>query len=102
MKIGNFEINEASDPYIIAEAGVNHNGSYDLAVRLVDGAVEAGAHAIKWQIYKAETLCIKDAPRFWSWDGEAKQNGTQFDSYAELDSFPLEDYRKLAGYCRQK
>lgn len=102
MRIGKYEINENSDPYIIAEAGVNHNGSYDLAVRLVDEAVKAGAHAIKWQIYKAETLCVKDAPRFWSWEGEELKEGTQYDSYSKLDKFALEDYRRLAAYCRQK
>jgi len=102
MKIGRFQINESSAPYIIAEAGVNHNGSYELATRLVDEAAAAGAHAIKWQLYKAETLCVKDAPRFWTWEGEEKQDGSQFDSYSKLDGFPLEDYRKLSRYCREK
>ncbi len=102
IRIGNFEFNEQAEPYIIAEAGVNHNGDYDLAIRLIDEAVASGAHAIKWQIYKAETLCVKDSPRFWSWEGEKKENGTQFDSYSLLDKFPLEDYRKLADYCKEK
>jgi N,N'-diacetyllegionaminate synthase len=101
MKIGNFELNSTSAPYIIAEAGVNHNGSYDLAIKLIDEAVKAGAHAIKWQVYKAETLCVEDAPRFWEWEGEIKKEGSQFDSYKELDGFPLEDYGRLADYCRQ-
>ena len=101
MKIGNFELNNTSEPYIIAEDGVNHNGSYDLAIKLVDEAVKAGAHAIKWQLYKAETLCVEDAPRFWEWEGEIKKEGSQFDSYKELDGFLLEDYRRLAEYCGQ-
>ena len=101
MKIGNYAINEKSDPYIIAEAGVNHNGSYELAIRLIDAAIKAGAHAIKWQIYKAETLCTRNAPRFWNWEGEEVQFGTQFDSYSLLDKFPLEDYRRLSHYCRE-
>src|SRR3990167_1529328 len=102
MKIGNYAINEISDPYIIAEAGVNHNGSYELAVHLVDEAVKAGAHAIKWQIYKADTLCTRNAPRFWNWDGEEVLFGTQYDSYSQLDKFPLEDYRRLSHYCKEK
>ena len=102
IKIGNFEFNDSAEPYIIAEAGVNHNGSYDLAIQLIDKAVEAGAHAIKWQIYKAETLCVKDSPRFWSWEGEQKEKGTQFDSYSLLDKFPLSDYKKLSDYCKTK
>jgi sialic acid synthase SpsE len=102
IKIGNFEFNNTAEPYIIAEAGVNHNGNYDLAIRLIDEAVEAGAHAIKWQIYKAKTLCVKESPRFWSWEGEKDEKGTQFDSYSLLDGFPLEDYRKLSEYCKEK
>lgn len=102
IKIGKFEFNDSAEPYIIAEAGVNHNGSYELAIRLIDEAVGAGAHAIKWQIYKAKTLCVKDSPRFWNWEGEQKEEGTQFDSYSLLDKFPLDDYRKLADYCKTK
>ncbi|HFU76539.1 MAG TPA: hypothetical protein ENK66_09880, partial [Arcobacter sp.] len=102
IKIGNYELTESTAPYIIAEAGVNHNGSYDLAVQLVDEAVASGAHAIKWQIYKAKTLCVKDSPRFWDWEGEKDKQGTQYDSYSLLDGFPLEDYRRLAVYCKEK
>jgi sialic acid synthase SpsE len=102
MKIGNYLINGLSDPYIIAEAGVNHNGSYDLAVRLVDEAANAGVQAIKWQIYKADTLCVRNSPRFWDWGGEVIKDGTQFDSYSKLDKFPIEDHRKLAKYCKEK
>ena len=43
-------------PYVIAEAGVNHEGSMDLAKRLIDEAAQGGAAAIKFQTYKAESL----------------------------------------------
>jgi N-acetylneuraminate synthase len=49
--------------FIIAEAGVNHNGSLDLAKRLVDGAAEAGADAVKFQTFKAEKLVGKNASK---------------------------------------
>ena len=52
-------------PYIIAEAGVNHEGSMDLAKRLIREAKEGGADAIKFQSYKAGTLASKDSPAYW-------------------------------------
>jgi len=45
--------------YIIAEAGVNHNGSLDMARQLIDVAAEAGADAVKFQTFKAEKLVRK-------------------------------------------
>ena len=52
--------NNIVNPYIIAEAGVNHEGSMKLAKRLVKEAKEGGADAIKFQSYKAETLASKN------------------------------------------
>ena len=51
-------------PHVIAEAGVNHEGSMDIARRLVDEAAEGGADAIKFQTYKAGTLASKDSPAY--------------------------------------
>ncbi len=55
---------KSGKPFFIAEAGVNHLGSLDLAEKLIKGASEGGAHAIKFQSYKAKNLCTKNAPRF--------------------------------------
>jgi len=83
--------------YIIAEAGVNHLGSLELGERLIRGAKESGADAIKFQTYKAEKLTTKDAPRFWDWDGECE--GSQYDSYSLLDSFGYKEHKKLKELC---
>ena len=45
--------------FIIAEAGVNHNGKLDLALQLIDLAISAGADIIKFQTFKAENLVLK-------------------------------------------
>ena len=49
-------------PYVIAEAGVNHEGSMDIARRLIDEAALGGADAIKFQTYKAGTLASTHSP----------------------------------------
>ena len=54
--------------YIIAEAGVNHNGSLDMARKLIDVAAEAGADAVKFQTYSAETLYSRFTPRLKEMD----------------------------------
>jgi len=92
----------ASDPtYVIAEAGVNHNGSLARAKDLIKKAAKAGADAIKFQTYTAEKLVTKKAPRFWDWKGEKKKAGTQYDSYSLLDKFPLRYYPELIRTCRK-
>ncbi len=100
IKIGDRVIGAGEPAYVIAEAGVNHNGSLDRAKDLIRKAAESGADAIKFQTYKAEKLVTKQAPRFWNWEGEEKQDGTQYDSYSKLDKFPLEYYPELIKTCQ--
>lgn len=60
IKIGSKNISYQSPVFITAEAGVNHNGRLDLALKLVDAAVKAGADAIKFQTFKAEQVVTKE------------------------------------------
>lgn len=84
---------------VIAEAGVNHLGRLDYAEKLVKTAARAGADIVKFQTYKAKNLTTKDAPRFWDWEGEVSQEGSQFDSYSLLDSFGREQHVQLMELC---
>jgi len=85
------------DPYIIAEAGVNHEGSMDLAKRLIDEAAEGGAQAIKFQTYKAETIASKDSPYYW--DITKEPTRSQFELFKKYDSFWKNEYEQLKLYC---
>lgn len=86
-----------SAPCIIAEAGVNHEGSLDLARRLVDEAAEAGADAIKFQTYRAETLASRHSPAYW--DTSREPTRSQFELFKRHDSFWKNEFEALKRHC---
>lgn len=86
-----------SVPYMIAEAGVNHEGSMDLAKRLIDEAKEGGADAIKFQTYKASTLASKDSPAYW--DTSKETTDSQYKLFKKHDSFWKSEMESLKKYC---
>ncbi len=88
---------------IIAEAGVNHNGSLDIAKKLVDKAVEAGVDIIKFQTFKAEKLVSKSAKQA---EYQKKNIGSSADDsqYNMLKKLELseQDHQELMDYCKEK
>ncbi|MCH2197533.1 MAG: N-acetylneuraminate synthase family protein [Flavobacteriales bacterium] len=95
--LDNYDPRVLTRPYVIAEAGVNHEGSMDLAKRLIDEAAEGGAHAIKFQTYKAETIASKDSPYYWDLSQEPTES--QFELFKKYDKFWKGEYEELAKYC---
>lgn len=91
VKIGNLVVSADRPPFIIAEAGVNHNQQPELALGLVRAAAEAGADAIKFQNYSAGRLAIKNSPVYWDVPGAEKVD-TQYELFSKLDGLPLEAY----------
>lgn len=87
--------------FIIAEAGVNHNGSLDLAKDLIDVAVEAGADAVKFQTFKAEQLVSVHAPKADYQLSTTNQVESQLEMLKKLE-LSMEDFHSLANYCIQK
>lgn len=84
-------------PYIIAEAGVNHEGNMEIAKKLIDDAKEGGAHAIKFQSYKAESLASKFSPAYW--DLKKEPTKSQFELFKKHDKFWKKEFEKLKLYC---
>jgi N-acetylneuraminate synthase len=87
--------------FIIAEAGVNHNGNIKIAKELVDAAVEAGANAIKFQTFRAEEIATKGSPKA---DYQLKNTGQDESQFEMLKKLQLSEsaHRELFTYCRQK
>ena len=87
--------------FIIAEAGVNHNGSVDLAKKLVDVAVEAGADAVKFQTFKTEDIVSLNSPKAEYQRKEQEDTETQFEMLKKLE-LKFEDFEELKKYCDSK
>lgn len=92
-----FNGQKSNIPYIIAEAGVNHEGDIDLAKRLIDEAKEGGAHAIKFQTYKASTIASKDSPSYW--DLKKEPTTSQHELFTKYDKFWKNEFQILKDYC---
>ena len=85
---------------IIAEAGVNHNGSIEMAKQLIDAAADAGVDYVKFQTFKAEKLVTRDAKQ-----AEYQQcNAADSSQYAMLKKLELtpRQHEELIAYCQQK
>jgi len=98
LKIGSSSVGERNPVYVIAEIGINHNGSVDFAKRLIDVAVDSGCNAVKFQkrtidvVYSEDELARPRENPFGSTNGHLKR-GLEFG---------LEQYREIDAYCREK
>ena len=84
--------------FIIAEAGVNHNGAPELAFQLVDAAVAAGADAIKFQTFKPENLVTKEATKAEYQKNTTDLDESQYEMLKKLE-LPFEMHYKILDYC---
>ena len=99
MNISFFDHMKSFSPYIIVDIGVNHEGSINVAERLINDAFEAGANAVKFQSYKAEKIASTNSPAYW--DRIKENSESQFELFKRYDNFGSDEYTYLAGYCQK-
>ena len=88
--------------YIIAEAGVNHNGDINLAYRLCDEAKKAGVDAVKFQTWKTENIVTKAAPlATYQENNITSKNDSQFEMLKKLE-LSYNEFVKIKEYCENK
>ena len=98
IKIADRLIGEGEPCFIIAEAGVNHNGDVNLAKKLIDVAREAGADAVKFQTFKAEELVTKSADKAEYQKKTTGTSETQYEMIKKLE-LPEEAHFELKSYA---
>jgi len=97
--VGNRHIGEDEPCFIIAEAGVNHNGSVKSTKKLIDVAKDAEADAVKFQTFKAENVVIKNAEK-----AEYQKTAKEESQYEMIKKLELtnEDFKELSDYTQKK
>jgi N,N'-diacetyllegionaminate synthase len=87
--------------FIIAEAGVNHNGSVNLAKKLIDAASISGADSVKFQTFKAENLVVKNTQKADYQKQTTDVSESQFDMIKKLE-LDIDTHKELIAYCQEK
>lgn len=101
VKIAGRTIGAGHACFVIAEAGVNHNGDPELAKRLVDVAVQAKADAVKFQTFRAERLVTPTAPKAGYQSRTTATGESQLEMLRKLE-LPADAHYELMDYCRRR
>ncbi|MFC2070890.1 N-acetylneuraminate synthase family protein, partial [Chloroflexota bacterium] len=101
ISIGNRSVGKDEPCFIIAEAGVNHNGDIKLARNLIDAAREAGADAVKFQTFKTEELIGADA---WKVQYQKETTGADESLFKMIQKleFSESEFESLFSYANEK
>jgi N-acetylneuraminate synthase len=99
IKIGNRLVGDGHPAYIIAEIGINHNGSVEIAKQMIDAAVHAGVDAVKFQKRTPEICTPPDQQKLMR---DTPWGYITYLDYRQKVEFNEADYRELDRYCREK
>ena len=92
IKINDKFVGDDFPCYTIAEAGANHDGELEKALKLIDAAFEANSDSIKFQTYDASKLASKFAPKYWD---DGKPNESQHDVFSNLDCLTTDEWKEI-------
>ncbi len=99
IRIGDRLVGDGHPTYIIAEIGINHNGSVDIAKLLIDAAVKAGVDAVKFQKRTPEICTPRDQ---WDKMRETPWGYIRYIDYRHKVEFGQEEYEEIDRYCKEK
>lgn len=99
VKIGNKLVGDGRPVYVIAEIGINHNGSVDIAKRMIDGAVLAGCDAVKFQKRTPELCVPRDQ---WHLERDTPWGRMTYIEYRHRIEFGVDEYATIDAYCRDR
>jgi sialic acid synthase SpsE len=100
IKIGDRIIGTDREPFIIAEAGINHNGDMELAKKMIVTAKKAGADAVKFQTFYAKDF-IKDRKTLFTYRSQGKEITEPIIDMFERCEFTPDEWREIAGFCKE-
>src|SRR5262249_4101124 len=99
VPIGPKVVGDGHPVFIIAEMGINHNGSLDIAKRMIDGAVLSGVDAVKFQKRTPERCVPKDQ---WKIPRETPWGTMSYIEYRHRLEFGLDEYSAIDRHCRER
>jgi N-acetylneuraminate synthase len=99
IRIGSKWVGENQPVFVIAEIGINHNGSLELAKRMIDGAVLAGADAVKFQKRTPERCVPRDQ---WDLERDTPWGRMRYIDYRHKVEFGVKEYYEIGRHCRER
>src|SRR5882757_2125514 len=99
VRIGNSHVGDGHPVFVVAEIGINHNGSLELAKRLIDGAVLAGADAVKFQKRTPELCVPRDQ---WDIERDTPWGRMKYIDYRHRMEFSAAEYGQIDRHCRER
>jgi N-acetylneuraminate synthase len=98
VKVGNIFIGDDHPVFVVAEIGINHNGSLDIAKKMIEGAKRAGCDAVKFQKRTPEICVPKDQ---WSIERDTPWGRMTYIDYRHKVEFGKDEYNEIDQYCKK-